>query len=75
MHKIFIANYVKQKCLKYKPSSRKDIKDVKTFIQYIRETGKDKILERLKALKNQEHVPSDILSSILHSWSMLIIKT
>jgi hypothetical protein len=56
-------------------SSRKEIKDVKTFIKYIRDTGKDKILERLKALKNKEHVPSDILSSILNSWSMFITTT
>ena len=32
---------------KFKPSSRKDIKDYRSFIDYLRNTGKEKILERL----------------------------
>ena len=35
----------------------------------MRNTGKNMILERLKAIKNKEHVPNDILASILKSCS------
>ncbi len=54
---------------KYKISSRKEIKDLEVYMKYLRETGREKIMDRLRAIKNQEHVPTDILSSILHSWS------
>ena len=34
--------------------------------------GKDQIEERITAFKNNEHMPDDILSSILASYSTLI---
>ncbi len=52
-------------------SSRDDIKEFKQLIEYIRNVGKEKILERLNAIKNEEHIPTDILSTILKSWSKL----
>ncbi len=70
-------NYILFKKLlinKFKPSSRKDIKDYRSFIDYLRNTGKEKILERLNALKNQDYVPSDILTTILHNWSIFYRK-
>ena len=55
--------------LKYKFGSSKLLKQVRTQMQLIRDTGKERILDRIKAIKNREHVPSDILSSILDNWS------
>lgn len=37
--------------------------------RYIRQIGKEKILERISAFKNNEHMADDILSSILASYS------
>jgi hypothetical protein len=39
------------------------------MIRYIRKLGKDKIVERINAYKNNEYMPDDILSSILASYS------
>ena len=39
------------------------------MIEYIREMGRNKILERVNAFKNNEHVPEDILSTILDNYS------
>lgn len=39
------------------------------MIEHIREMGRNKILERVNALKNNEHMPEDILSSILSNYS------
>jgi hypothetical protein len=51
-------------------SSINDIKEFKTSIDYIRNIGREKILERLNAMKNEEHIPTDdILASILKNWS------
>jgi hypothetical protein len=35
----------------------------------IRKIGKDKIIDRISAYKNNEYMPNDILSSILSSYS------
>jgi hypothetical protein len=39
------------------------------MIRYIRKLGKEKIVERINAYKNNEYMPDDILSSILASYS------
>lgn len=35
----------------------------------LRQIGREKILERIAAMENNEHVPDDILTSILTSFS------
>ena len=37
------------------------------MLAYLREIGQKKILERIDAFKNNEHLPDDILSAILKS--------
>jgi hypothetical protein len=39
------------------------------MIEYIREMGRNKILERVNAFKNNEHMPDDILSNIMSNYS------
>lgn len=41
------------------------------MIRYLRKLGRDRIQERINAFKNNEHMPDDILSSILNSFSKL----
>ena len=53
--------------LKYKPSKRGEIQEFKNMIRYLRKMGKEKIMERITAFKNNEHIPDDILSAILTS--------
>ncbi len=55
---------------KFKWSKRNDVKKMKERIRYIRNIGKEKILERLNDIKNQNHVPTDILTTILNNWSI-----
>ena len=43
----------------------------KTLVRNIRRIGKEKIIERINAFKNNEHMPDDILSSILNSYSKI----
>jgi hypothetical protein len=38
-------------------------------MKYLRNLGKEKILERIRAFKNNEYIPDDILSNILKSCS------
>ena len=45
------------------------MKDFRNMVHYIRDTGRNKIMERINAYKNNEHMPDDILSSILSSSS------
>lgn len=49
------------------------IKEIKQIIRNLRQIGREKILERIKAFQNNEHVPDDILSNILKSCSKEII--
>jgi hypothetical protein len=51
------------------PSKQKEIKEFRHMIAYIRDLGRNKILERVNAFKNNEHMPDDILSSILSDMS------
>ena len=44
------------------------------MIRYLRKIGKDKIMERITAFKNNEHIPDDILSAILKSNSKSYIS-
>lgn len=57
--------------VQYSPSKRGYIKELKEIAKTIRNIGREKILERIKAFKNNEHVPDDILSNILKSYSMM----
>ena len=43
------------------------------MIEHIREMGRNKILERVNAYKNNEHMPEDILSTILSNYSNYIV--
>ena len=51
------------------PSNQKEIKEFRQIIKYLRDMGRNKILERVNAFKNNEHMPDDILSSILSDMS------
>lgn len=55
--------------MQYQPSKQGEVKETKNMIEHIREMGRNKILERVNALKNNEHMPEDILSSILSNYS------
>ncbi len=55
-------------------SSRDEIKEFRILVENIRNVGREKILDRLEAMKNEEHVPTDILSTILKNWSKFLIK-
>jgi hypothetical protein len=39
------------------------------MVKYLREVGREKINERLNAIKNGEPLPSDILANVLESFS------
>jgi hypothetical protein len=49
------------------------IKEIKQIIRNLRQIGREKILERIKAFQNNEHMPNDIISNILKSCSKKII--
>lgn len=54
------------------PYNWKKLKDLKKMIRYLRQVGRDKILERINVYKEQESAEAnDILSSILKSYSQL----
>ena len=55
----------------YTPSKRGYINELKSIARLIRKIGREKILERIKAFKNNEYVPDDILSNILKTYSMM----
>ena len=55
---------------KYMPSKQKEIKEFRHMIEYIRDLGRNKILERVNAYKNNEHMADDILSAILSDSSI-----
>lgn len=38
------------------------------MVRYVRSVGRAKIMERISAFKNNEHMPDDILSTILTSY-------
>ena len=48
---------------------RKEVKEFGHMVGHIRELGRNKIMERINAYKNKEHMPDDILSSILSDYS------
>ena len=43
------------------------MKEFYNIVKYLRDTGRNKILERINAFKNNEHLPDDILTAILKS--------
>lgn len=49
------------------PTKQKEVKEFHNIVQNLREIGRNKILERINAFKNNEHLPDDILSAILKS--------
>ena len=48
---------------------QKEKKDIRHMIEYMRDLGRKKIIERVNAFKNNEHLPDDILTAILNSYS------
>lgn len=48
---------------------RGEVNDFKKMAKFLRRIGKEKILERIKAFQNNEHMPNDILSTILSGYS------
>lgn len=57
------------KLIKYRLTQTNKLKEFKHMIRILRETGRDRILERIKAFKNDEPLPNDILTSILTNYS------
>ena len=49
------------------PWKQKEVKEFCNIIQHLREIGRNKIMERINAFKNNEHLPNDILTAILKS--------
>ena len=55
---------------KYKWSTRKERAKAKRAIEFIRRTGREKIIERLKELQNGKLIlANDIFSAIILNWS------
>lgn len=54
---------------KYKPWKSEEVNELRKMIRHLRKVGKAKILERISAFQSNEHMPVDILSSILASYS------
>ena len=55
--------------LKYQPSKRKELNEFRHKIRHLRKIGRNKIIERINAYKNNEPIPDDILSTILAGYS------
>ena len=53
----------------YRPIKYREVRDFKRIARFVRKIGRDKIMERIKAMENNEHVPNDILTSILEGFS------
>lgn len=47
---------------------------MRNIIKHLRNIGREKILERLKAVQNNEYVPDDILSNIMKNYSNLFLS-
>lgn len=57
------------KHFKLKPTKFFEIRQCKDMIKFLRQSGREIIIERINSFKNQEYLQTDILSSILKSWS------
>lgn len=44
------------------------------MIQYLRKIGRQKLHERLEAIKNDENLPNDILTAILSNMSANLMQ-
>ena len=53
--------------MKFKPWKRGFLAKHKHAIEYLRETGRDQVLERLEMIKKNRELPNDILTTILKS--------
>lgn len=72
--KVFIIVFILKKLtlidfLKIRPSKYSKVQEFRKVLAYIRTLGKEKILERISELTNNELTPNDILSSILEALS------
>ena len=45
------------------------IRDMKKMIRFLRTAGRDKLIERIHAIQNEEDLPDDILTNILKACS------
>jgi hypothetical protein len=53
--------------MKFKPWKKGFLAKHKHSIEYLRETGRNKVLERLEMIKKNQELPNDILTTILKS--------
>jgi predicted transcriptional regulator len=58
-----------KKKLKINPFKFKIINEFKVKVRELRRIGREKILERLQAIQNNEQLPEDMLTIILKSYS------
>ncbi len=67
-------NFFKKK-QKINPFRIKDRFKLKQLNKFLRDTGRQKIMERIKMIENKDvtNLPDDILTNILKSCSMLIL--
>ena len=56
--------------IRFRPSKQNDVRNFRKMMKYLRKVGRDRIVERIAAFKNNEHLPDDILSAILSSYSI-----
>lgn len=56
--------------IKFNPLEWGTIKGYKETMRKLRDFAKDKILRRIKDIENSEHVPDDILTTIINSCSI-----
>nr|QUF59384.1 cytochrome p450 CYP3049B2 [Brachionus angularis] len=64
---IAVNKYFQNPLEKFKPINITEKQDIKKMIRYLRQVGKEKINQRIKAFKNGENLPNDILTAILNN--------
>lgn len=57
--------------IQYKPHKWLDLYRFKKAVMYLRKVGREQLMNRIKAMKNNEYLPNDILTTILTTNSIL----
>ena len=55
--------------IKWKPHKWPQIMRYRKVVRYLRQVGREQILNRLNAIKNGDYLPNDILTTILNTHS------
>lgn len=55
--------------MQFRPLKHSEVNEFRKMTRYLREMGKEKIVERIDTYSNEDNISNDILSSILASFS------